>query len=273
MTKCKVIAIANQKGGTGKSTTAVNLGVGLAMHDKKTLIIDFDPQADTTTCLGWRDTDKLPVTVSNVMEKVIQDQTINPADGILHHVEGVDLMPSNIELSGMEVTLANVMSRELTLKHYVDTIRKNYDYIVIDTMPSLGMLTINALAASDSVIIPVQAQYLPAKGMTQLLKTIGKVQRQINPTLKVDGILLTISDSRTRIARQTALKLREDYGNILNIYGIVIPIGVKLAEMSASGQSIYAYEKNSTVAKAYEAFTKEVIQQNERVKTPPAICR
>ena len=198
MANCKVIAIANQKGGTGKTTTTVNLGIGLAREGKKVLLVDADPQGDLTTSLGW----------------IVADREMDSHAGILHHEEGVDLIPSNIELAGLEVMLVNAMSRELTLKNYLNEVKNGYDYVLIDCMPSLGMLTINALAASDSVIVPVQAQYLPAKGMTQLMKTIGKVQRQINPALKVDGVLLTLADMRTNLARVTAESIRQNYGRM-----------------------------------------------------------
>ena len=200
----KVIAIANQKGGTAKTTSAVNLGIGLANEGKKVLLVDADPQGDLTTALGWTDADSLDVTLTTQMERVIRDEPFDYHEGILHHAEGVDLVPTNIELSGMEMILVNAMSREATLKNYLSGLKGEYDYILIDCMPSLGMLTINALAAADSVIIPVQAHYLPLKGMAQLTKTIGKVQRQINPSLKVDGVLLTLADMRTNLARATA---------------------------------------------------------------------
>lgn len=262
--KCKVIAIANQKGGTGKTTTTVNLGVGLANEGKKVLLIDADPQGDLTTSLGWADQDNLPVTLATHMESIIWDKSIKPDEGMLHHVEGVDLIPANIELSGMEMLLVNAMSRETTLKTYLEPLKKYYDYVLIDCMPSLGMLTINALAAADSVIVPVQAHYLPLKGMTQLMQTIKKVQRQINPSLKVDGVLLTLADMRTNLARATETSLKENYGKFIKVYQTVIPVAVKAAETSAAGKSIYSYDKDSTVAKAYQAFTKEVVRDGER---------
>ena len=193
MTKCKVIALANQKGGTAKTTTTLNLGIGLAHQGRKVLLVDADPQGDLTTALGWTNADSLPITLETQMKKILQDELFVYNEGILHHEEGVDIIPTNLELSGMEISLVNAMSREQTLKLYLSDLKKDYDYILIDCMPSLGMLTINALAAADSVIVPVQAHYLPLKGMTQLMKTIGKVQRQLNPKadLYIDIICIT----------------------------------------------------------------------------------
>ena len=228
------------------------------------LLVDADPQGDLTTSLGWAEQDGLSVTLSTQMEKTIRDEPMEEGEGILHHDEGVDLIPANIELSGMEMTLVNAMSREFTVKSYLSGLKQDYDYILIDCMPSLGMLTINALAAADSVIIPVQAHYLPLKGMTQLVKTIGKVQRQINPRLKIDGVLLTLADMRTNLARATADSLKQNYGRIIKVYKTVIPVAVKAAETSAAGQSIYSYDKKGAAAKAYGAFTREVVKNGEK---------
>lgn len=167
--KATIIAVVNQKGGTGKTTTTENLGVGLALEGKKVLLVDTDPQASLTVSLGNPCPDDLSPTLSDLMGKIMMENPITPDEGILHHPEGVDLVPSNIELSGMEVALVNAMSRETILRQYLDTVKQNYDYILLDCMPSLGMLTVNALAAADNVLIPVQAAYLPAKGLEQLL--------------------------------------------------------------------------------------------------------
>lgn len=273
MKEAKMIAICNQKGGVGKSNVTVNLGVGLANQGKKVLTLDTDPQGDLTTSLGWRDTEKLDITMASLMKETILDESIHTRKGILHHPEGIDLIPADLELSAMEMTLVTAMSREYVLKRIVQDLKKDYDYILIDTMPSLGMITINALAAADSVIIPVQAHYLPAKGMTQLIKTIGKVQRQINPALAIEGVILTMADVRTNMTKTVAETIRQQYGSALKIYRNVIPFAIAAAETSAKGKSIYTHAKGSKVAKAYEAFTKEVLQNAEKQRTQARVAQ
>lgn len=274
MVETKVIAICNQKGGVGKTTTTVNLGVGLAKEGKKVLLIDADPQGDLTTCFGWHDNDNLKETLSSQMVKMIREEPVDKREGILKHEEGIDLIPSNLELSGLEMMLVNTMSRETALKEYLKDIKKDYDYVLIDCMPSLGMITINALSAADSVIIPVQAQYLPVKGMTQLVQTINRVKK-INPHLKIDGIVMTLVDGRTNLAKTVSETLKRNYGNVIKIYDAKIPIAVKAAEMATKGVSIYSYDKNGPVAKAYQKLTKEVIEDGEkrRNKSKSSLCR
>ena len=259
-----IMAIVNQKGGTGKTTTCENLGVGLAVEGKKVLVVDTDPQASLTISLGYPIPDKLSLTLSDMMQKVMMEEPVVPGEGILHHQEGVDLMPANIELSGMEVSLVNAMSRETILKQYLDTIKKDYDFILLDCMPSLGMLTVNALAAADNVLIPVQAAYLPAKGLEQLLQTINKVRRQINPKLRIEGILLTMVDSRTTYAKEIANLIRENYGTNLKVYQTDIPRSVRAEEISAEGKSIFRHDPKGKVAEAYRILTREVISNAEK---------
>ena len=208
MSRCKVVAIANQKGGTGKTTTAASLGVALAMSGKRVLLIDADPQGDLTASLGWRNPDELETTF-------------------------------------------------------------------IDCMPSLGMLAVNALAAADSVIVPVQAQYLPAKGMTQLVKTIGRVKRQINPHLEIEGVLLTLVDGRTNLAKQIEASLREGYGKTLRVFGATVPLAVRAAETSAYGKSIFQHDAKSPVAAAYAKLAEEVLEDAQRKRDThrPAVAR
>ena len=265
----QIIAIANQKGGVGKTTTCANLGIGLAQSGKKVLLIDGDPQGSLTISLGNPQPDKLPFTLSDAMGRILMDEPIRPGEGILHHPEGVDLMPADIQLSGMEVSLVNAMSRETILRQYLDTLKGQYSHILIDCQPSLGMLTVNALAAANRVIIPVQAEYLPAKGLEQLLQTINKVRRQINPKLQIDGILLTMVDSRTNFAKEISALLRETYGSKIKVFTSEIPHSVRAKEISAEGKSIYAHDPNGKVAEGYKNLTKEVLKlekQREKIE-------
>ena len=256
---CKVIAIANQKGGVGKTTTTSNLGIGLAKQGKRVLLIDADAQGSLTASLGIREPDRLEITLATIMASIINDEEIKLEYGILRHEEGVDFMPGNIELSGLETSLVNVMSRETVLRTYIEQQKERYDYILIDCMPSLGMITINAFACADSILIPVQAAYLPVKGLEQLIKTIGKVKRQINPKLEIEGILLTMVDNRTNYAKDISTLLIENYGSRVKIFKESIPMSVRAAEISAEGVSIYQHDPNGKVASAYQSLTQEVL--------------
>ena len=255
----KVLAITNQKGGTAKTTVAVNLGVGMVREGKKVLLIDADPQGSLTASLGYVEPNDIGITLATVMEEMMNDEEVDPFEGILHHSEGVDVLPANIELSGLEIALVNAMSREVILKNYIDMIRDRYDWILIDCMPSLGMMTINALVAADEVIIPVQTAYLPVKGLSMLLSTIAKVKKMLNRDLKVRGIVLTMVDFRTNYAKDIAETIRETYGSKVGIFKSVIPLSVKAAEASSEGISIYKHCPNSKVALAFADLTKEVL--------------
>lgn len=223
------------------------------------MLIDADPQGSLSISLGVQEPDKLSYSLATVMMNIINDEEIDVRKGIIHHEEGVDLMPGNIELSGLEISLIGVISRETILREYIDQVREIYDYIIIDCMPSLGMLTINALACADSVLIPVQAAYLPVKGLQQLIKTIGRVKRQLNPRLKFEGILLTMVDNRTNYAKDIAMQVYDAYSTSIKVFDVEIPMSVRAAEISAEGSSIYLYDPRGKAAFAYTSLIKEVM--------------
>lgn len=255
----KITALCNQKGGVGKTVTAVNLGIGLAREGKRVLLADIDPQGSLTASLGYQRPDQMENTMAEILGRVISDEPQAPDEGIIHHAEGVDLLPANIELSGLEVTLVNTMSRETILRDYLNSVRDRYDVILLDCCPSLGMLTINALAAADEVIIPAQAHYLSLRGMEQLIRTISNVKRKINPALEIAGILITMADMRTNYSREIIELLRNTYGSKLRIFDSIIPLSIRAAETSAEGRSIYLHDPAGKVSAAYAALTREVL--------------
>lgn len=256
---CRVICVSNQKGGVAKTTTSINLGIGLAGAGKKVLLIEADAQGSMAVSLGIGEPDRLEVTLTDILEKVINDEDPEPGEGVLHHPEGIDYIPANMELAGLETSLVNVMSRETVLKQFVSGIREQYEFIIIDTAPSLGMLTINALVAADSVLIPVETGYLPAKGLQQLIRTVGMVRRKLNPVLTIQGILFTKVDRRTNFARDITEQIREVYGDRIHIFRECIPLSVKAAESAAEGKSIFLYDPRGIAAEGYRSLTEEVL--------------
>lgn len=256
---CRTIAVANQKGGTGKTATSLSLGVALARRGKRVLLVDTDPQGDLTKSLGWKDPDALEVTLANHLGAVIEGEGLEPREGILEHKEGIDLMPANVELAGMEMPILMAMSREQLVNVWVSPLKADYDFVIFDCAPTLGIIPVNAFVASDSVLIPVSTEYLPASAMTGLLKTIGRVRRQINPALSVEGILLTLSDSRNNLAREVESTVREQYGDTYRVFDAVIPRAVSAAESPAVGVSIFAHDGRGKVARAFERLAGEVV--------------
>ena len=270
---CLVYACVNQKGGVGKSVTSTNLGIGLARHGQKVLIVDLDSQASQTVSLGWTQPDELPVTIATQLGNVIENKRFDPKEGILHHAEGVDLMPSSIELSGLEMRMVNAMSREFALRSYLAEVKPNYDVVVLDCPPTLGMMTINALAAADRVIVPVQPEYLSVIGMTQLFDTVALVKKQINPNLKVEGVLLTLANMRTNLAKNTLGILQQAYGGNVRIFPNPIPYSTRVKEASASGKSVFAYEPHGRAAYAYEQLVKEVERNGRQIRADIRVAK
>lgn len=263
----KVIAIANQKGGVGKTSTTVNLGAGLVRQGFDVLLVDMDSQANLTMALGFQNPDEMQFTIANVLQKAVREETIIPEEGILTNEEGIDLMPSNVQLSGVELALINEYGREAVLKQYIDVVRLNYDYILIDCAPSLSVLTINALVAADSVLIPTQPQYFSMAGIQMFYDTFCKVKRKMNPSLQIEGVLVTMMDNRPNFTKDLVAQLRESYGDTFKVFDTEIPMSIRMSESSARGRSIFAYDRKNKVAAAYEKLTREVIENGREGQT------
>ena len=255
----KTIAVSNMKGGVGKTMTAASLGAGLVRQGKSVLCLDADAQHSLTVSFGISEPIKTPITLSTMMSNIINETDFEPTSGIVHHTDGVDLLPTNNTLAGMEIALAGLIGRETVLRQYIDIVKPFYDYVIVDCAPSLDLLTINALAAADSVIIPVVPLFLDAKGLELLLKSIAQVRRQINPHLSIGGILLTMVDKRANFTREVITLVENAYGDKIRIFGEHIPRSIRAAESTAQGVSIFTHDPNGKVAAAYAALTREVL--------------
>ena len=256
---CRVIAVSNQKGGVGKTTTSINLGVGLARMGQRVLLVDSDPQGHLTLGLGFPK--NIRVTLKNMMENIIMGIEFDPKEAVLHHKEGVDVIPSNKLLTGMDMSLITVDDREKVLKEYLEMMTDDYDFIIIDCMPSLGMLTINAMSAANSVLIPVQPQYYAADGLTELLKVVKGTKKRFNPEIEVEGILFTMDSARYNNSKRNKRAVRDAYGNEMRVFENSIPRSEAIAEIASEGISIFAYDSRSKGAKSYEMLAQEVLNR------------
>lgn len=254
---CRVIAVANQKGGVSKTTTSINLGVALVRLGKRVALVDADPQGHLTLGLGFLK--KIRVSLKNMMENIIMGMEFDPMEAVLRHKEGIDVIPSNKMLTGTDLSLITVENREKVLKEYLELLEDNYDYIIIDCMPSLGMLTINALSAADSVLIPVQPQYYAADGLVELLSVVKGIKQRFNPGLEIEGILFTMDSSRYNNSKRNKQAVKMAYGKEMRIFEKSIPRSEAIAETASEGVSIFAYDSRSKGAKSYAELAEEVL--------------
>lgn len=259
----KIISIANQKGGVGKSTSAINLAASLAVLEYKVLLVDADPQANSTSGLGF----DIRNIKTSLYESIIDD--VHPKDIILNsEIEGLDVLPSHIDLVGAEIEILNLPNREKMMKLVLDKVKDNYDFVLIDCSPSLGLITVNALTASDSVIIPVQCEYFALEGLGKLLNTIKIIQSRLNPELEVEGFLLTMYDSRLRLANQVVEEVKKHFQQM--VFETIIQRNVRLGEAPSYGKPIVLYDANSTGSLNYLNLARELLQNNDMTKIPTA---
>lgn len=252
----KIITIANQKGGVGKTTTVINLAACLTMYAKNVLIVDIDPQANATSGLGIALNE---VATNNVYDVITGNKEIKECI-ITTNVDWLDILPSHIDLTGAEIELVSMLNREYRLKSAVEKIQELYDYILIDCPPSLGILTINALACCDSVLVPIQCEYFALEGLAQLLKTINLIQSHVNKTLSIEGVILTMYDSRTALSLEVANEVKKYFQH--KVYNTIIPRGIRAAEAPSYGKPLIEYDKNSKVTQAYIKLTEELLSSN-----------
>ena len=252
---CRIISFANQKGGVGKTTTCVNMASFMALMGKKVLLVDLDPQGNATSNLGIEKSKKVN-SIYQVMSELSSSQ-----DAIYETpVENLSIIPSNIDLAGVEVELVYMKSREFVLKKIFDEIKNNYDYITIDCPPSLGLLTINAFTASDAVIIPIQCEFFALEGLSQLMNTVRLVKKKLNPNIAVDGVVLTMRDTRSNLGKQVASEINNFFGT--SVFSAQIPRNVRLAESPSYGLPVYLYDKTCVGSKAYKQLTEEYFTKN-----------
>lgn len=260
----KVIAITNQKGGVGKTVTSECLGIALVNEGKKVLLIDFDPQGNLTKGLGYRDKHKYKYSLTDALLTEANNENMNWKECVIHTDENIDLIPSNLGLSGIDLTLSNMKNRETVLKRVIEKYEDDYDYVLIDCNPALNLLTINALVASDRVIVPVQAEPFATDGLDDLLLTISNARKKLNPNLKVDGILITMTHERTKLSKHISNEVRELYSPIVHVFETEIPRCVKTAESPLSGETPIKYAPNAASSIAYQRFTGEVLRLHEK---------
>ncbi|MFI3255162.1 MAG: ParA family protein [Eubacteriales bacterium] len=256
-----IYALANQKGGVAKTTSTVNLAIGLARAGKRVLAVDLDPQSSLTISLGYHDPDQLPHSISEILHHIINDQDFDPKQGILTHPEGIDLMPSNITLAEMEMNIFHATRREYILQSYLDLLQEDYDVVILDCSPSLGQVTLNALTCANRLIIPIQAHFLSLKGMEQLFHTIQKVKKRLNRSLEISGILVTLANLQTNFSKEILAVMQEVYGEAIHIFPQPIPSSIRVVEASAEGCSIFLHDPKGKATQAYTALVEEVLQE------------